>query len=104
VGARGYMQMTPIAVKSVCQYWNESTGNYDMNNLHDNLLLGNYYFYNNLKDLNGDVESALVCYNQGYGNLWSGVVASRGDNSSYMVKVMNKAYEYESKLYSGLDF
>ncbi len=102
--AKGYMQMTNIAVSSVCKDWNEPVSNYNMNNIYDNLLLGNYYFYKNLNDLRGDVESALVCYNQGYGNLWSGVVASRGDNSSYMSKVLNKSYEYEQKLYSGLDF
>jgi hypothetical protein len=84
--AKGLMQITPIALKSVCQDWKTNPKNYNLYDPESNLRVGIYYFLRN--ESKWGTETALVSYNQGYKNIKQAVIRSRGSETSYLTTVI----------------
>lgn len=83
--ATGYMQVTPIAYKSVQKDLNISGS---LLNPYVNIKVGTYYLYRNIEKYG--LDHALVIYNAGYKNLNRRVIASRGSSTSYLNKVKER--------------
>lgn len=81
--ATGLMQVTPICIKSVEQ----QTGIKIRNpfSIRENLFVGSFYYGINKKKYG--IEMALVVYNAGYKNSQKRLIASRGNEGSYLRKV-----------------
>lgn len=90
VGATGYMQVTPIALKSVQRDLNIKGSLQDP---YFNIRVGTYYLYRNIKKYGLDV--ALVVYNAGYKNLKKNVALSRGRSNSYLSTVKSRSKKYK---------
>lgn len=82
--AKGLMQITPICIKSVEQQTGVKINN--PFSIKENIFVGSYYYGINKKKYG--TEMALVVYNAGYKNSRKRLIVSRGNERSYLRKVI----------------
>lgn len=95
-GARGLLQLTRPALKSVCTDWGTYHGNFNMYNPEHNIRVGYYYICRNKNQMG--LDTAIVAYNRGYRNIKYHLHASRRDKNSYLSRVLNKRYYFKTQL------
>lgn len=96
MGAKGLMQITSVALDSVCQDWKESPKQFNMYSIVENVRIGAYIYGRNKAKYGRDVS--LVAYNSGYKDTFNRTKASRGITYSYLNNVLRYMNYYKNKL------